>query len=164
LTPNLRLSILSASKVNSEPPVLTLAVTFMTALRLPAAVWSKYVRTACRKGLGQRPFTPSVVSCSEMTALPSSYSELRNLGRLVAVMWSKRKRAAPSTQLSFHCKLVLCWYCRKQFGLRTSSCEIGIRFRKAVSITFVCIIHLDWISIFILRKGIYTTAVYKVIK
>jgi len=88
LTPNIRFSIRAAGKAYSELPVFTLAVTFLAASRLPATVWRKDVRIACRKGLGQRPFTPSVVSCSETTALPSSHSELRNVGRLVAVIRS----------------------------------------------------------------------------
>jgi hypothetical protein len=90
LTPNILQSIQAAGKVNSELPVLTLAVIFTEASSLPATVWGKDVRIACRKGLGQRPFIPSVVSCSQMTALPHSLSELHNLGRLVAVMWNKK--------------------------------------------------------------------------
>lgn len=96
LTPNIRLSVRAAGKVNSEQPVFTLAVTVMAAARLPATVRRKDVRIACRKGLGQRPFTPSV-----RRRLPS-HSELRKLGRLVAVIWSQKNKKQQHHQHDCH--------------------------------------------------------------
>jgi hypothetical protein len=73
---------------------------------LTTDVCSKGIRTACREGLCQRPFTRLL--CHVRRWLPA-LSELRNLRRLVAVMWNndEKRKTRPPTQPLFDFKLVV---------------------------------------------------------
>jgi hypothetical protein len=69
-----------------------------------------------------------------------------------------------STQLLFYCKLLL-YLITTSSGLKPSSGESvnSMRLRNAFTMTYVYIMYLVAVSIFIFCKGIYKTIMYKII-
>ena len=70
-----------------------------------------------------------------------------------------------STQLLFYWKLLI-YLITTSFSLKPSSGKIvnSMRLRNAFTITFVCIIYLVAVSMFIFCKGICKTVMYKIIQ
>jgi len=68
-------------------------------------------------------------------------------------------------RLLFYCELLI-YLITTSFGLKPSSGEIvnSMRLRKAFTVTFVYIIYLVAVGIFIFCKGIYKTVMYKIIQ
>jgi hypothetical protein len=65
----------------------------------------------------------------------------------------------------FYCKSLI-YLITASFGLMPPSDEIvnSMRLRKTFTITFVYVIYVVALSIFIFCKGIYKTVMYKIVK